>query len=219
MKRSQIWMLLWNFFPLGHCALIAYLAAYLDAGPLGRWTAATVCLFLLPPLLARLVVAVVRMHEGRIALGTSAFLAWWATAQFQMIFNRLPVLEELLRLVPGLYSNWLRLWGSHIGRLTFWAPGVRVLDRGYLNLGDDVVFGAGVRLNSHVLLKEQSGAWQLVLAPITIGSRAVIGGYALLTAGTDVAVEEVTRAHLLSPPFTKWRDGKRVREDEVSHEA
>jgi acetyltransferase-like isoleucine patch superfamily enzyme len=218
MKRRQLWMLLWNFFPLAHCVSIALLVVYLDASPLRRFAAALACLYLLPPLLARLAGVVVRMPEGRIAVDSTAFLAWWATAQFQMIFNRLPILDELLRLVPGLYSNWLRLWGSRIGRLTFWAPGVRVLDRGYLQLGDDVVFGAGVRLNGHVLLKDQSGFGQLALAPIVIGSGAMIGGYALLTAGTEIAAGEVTRAHLLSPPFTKWRDGKRVREGGVSDE-
>jgi acetyltransferase-like isoleucine patch superfamily enzyme len=87
-----------------------------------------------------------------------------------------------------------------------------VLDRGYLDLGDDVVFGAGVRLNGHVILRNRQGQLELAIAPIRIGSGAAIGGYALLTAGTEIAAGESTRAHLLSPPFTVWRDGKRSRE-------
>jgi acetyltransferase-like isoleucine patch superfamily enzyme len=114
-------------------------------------------------------------------------------------------------MIPGVYSNWLRLWGSRIGRLTYWAPGMVVLDREYLDLGDDVVFGAGVRLNGHVILRNPQGRLVLAVAPIRIGAGAAIGGYSLLTAGTEIAAGESTRAHLLSPPFTIWRNGKRHR--------
>jgi acetyltransferase-like isoleucine patch superfamily enzyme len=112
-----------------------------------------------------------------------------------------------------VYSNWLRLWGSRIGRLTYWSPGMVVLDREYLDLGDDVVFGAGVRLNGHVILRNKERRLELAVAPIKIGSGAAVGGYSLLTAGTEIPPGESTRAYLLSPPFTVWRDGKRVRGD------
>ncbi len=209
--RLRVWMLLLNFFPLMHVmALTAIVCA--DAPGWARVSTAVAGLYLAPPVLAQLVRRLVSVPEGKIGLNTPGFLGWWATAQFQMIFNRLPLLEEVLRLVPGLYSNWLRLWGSRIGRLTFWAPGVAVLDRGYLDIGDDVVFGAGVRLNGHVLLRNPDGALELALGRIRIGGGASIGGYSLLTAGTEIGAGESTRAHLLSPPFTVWREGKRKRE-------
>jgi hypothetical protein len=88
-----------------------------------------------------------------------------------------------------------------------------VLDREYLDIGDDVVFGAGVRLNGHVILRNRQGRLELAVGPIKIGSGAAVGGYSLLTAGTEIAAGESTRAHLLSPPFTVWRDGKRFRGD------
>jgi acetyltransferase-like isoleucine patch superfamily enzyme len=153
----------------------------------------------------------VPLPPGRIAVESGEFLSWWATAQCQIIFNRLPMIEEVLRMIPGAYSNWLRLWGSRIGRLTYWSPGMTVLDREYLDLGDDVVFGAGVRLNGHVILRNQQGHLELAVAPIKIGSGAAIGGYSLLTAGTEIAAGESTHALLLSPPFARWRDGKRLR--------
>lgn len=105
-------------------------------------------------------------------------------------------MDEALRLVPGLYSAWLRAWGSRIGRLTYGSPGTRVLDRTYLHVGDHVTFGAGVRLNGHVLMHDTAGELQLALAPIDVGDRALIGGYALLTAGTVIAAGEVTQACL-----------------------
>ena len=208
--RLRFWMLLLNFFPLAHLStLVAIALANLPVG--SRIAAVLVVLLILPPLLARLVHAMVPIRPGRIPVDSGAFLSWWATAQFQIIFNRLPMIEELLRMIPGVYSNWLRLWGSRIGRLTYWSPGMVVLDREYLDLGDDIVFGAGVRLNGHVILRNREGRLELAVAPIKIGSRSAIGGYSLLTAGTEVAAGESTRAHLLSPPFTAWRDGKRVR--------
>lgn len=208
--RIRVWMLMLNFFPLAHlCALLAIALSSLPAW--ARIVGVLAVLLLLPPLLARLVHAIVPLRATRISVESGGFLSWWATAQFQIIFNRLPFIEELLRMIPGLYSNWLRQWGSRIGRLTYWSPGMSVLDRGYLDLGDDVVFGAGVRLNGHVIMRNQQGQLELAVAPIKIGSGAAIGGYSLLTAGTEIAAAETMHALLLSPPFARWRDGKRLR--------
>jgi hypothetical protein len=45
---------------------------------------------------------------------------------------------------------------------------------------------------------------------VNIGDRVVVGGYSLLTAGTVIAPDECTRAFLISPPFSKWKNGTRV---------
>ena len=120
------------------------------------------------------------------------------------------MLEETLRLIPGLYSLWLRGWGSRIGKLTYWAPRTVILDRGFLDLGDHVILGAGVRLNPHVIERDPEPT--LRLAPIKIGDGAMIGGYSLLTAGTEIAAGEATRAFLISPPFSRWKNGSRIRD-------
>jgi hypothetical protein len=38
----------------------------------------------------------------------------------------------------------------------------------------------------------------------------LIGGYSLLTAGTEIAPGECTKAFLISPPFSKWKGGVRI---------
>jgi hypothetical protein len=44
----------------------------------------------------------------------------------------------------------------------------------------------------------------------------MVGGYSLLTAGTEISADEVTRACQLSPPFSLWKDGKRIKpSDEI----
>ncbi|MEO7651104.1 MAG: hypothetical protein ABIZ80_11600 [Bryobacteraceae bacterium] len=217
--RVRVFLLALNFFPLLHVAsLIILWRSEPEWIPGARMAVSAGWLYLLPPALARLTSAICGVPDGSHAVSSRAFLGWWAMAQYQMLFNRLPFLEEGMRLVPGLYSLWLRLWGSRIGRLTFWSPGVSVLDRGYLDIGNDVVLATGVRLNGHVLHRNKQGELELALARIRIGEGATIGGYSLLTAGTEIAPGEATKAYLLSPPFTRWRDGKRIRGGEVNAE-
>jgi hypothetical protein len=199
-----------NFLPLLQVAGVAFCAWRFNGG--WRIGAPLLVLFVLPPLITRIVGWIFPMEPGSHRVASRTFLVWWATAQCQMLFCRLPFLEECLRLVPGLYSFWLRCWGARIGRLTFWSPGLRILDRGLLRIGDDVVFGAGVRLNAHVIARdEESGEMFLHLADIEIGDAAHIGGYSLLTAGSVVEPGEHLKAFSLSPPFTRWSDNRRTR--------
>lgn len=206
--RTRLAMISLGFVPLLHVAVIT-LAVLTVPGP-ARLAAFLGVLYLMPPLAVRLLLRLRPVAAGTHAAGSPVFLTWWATAQCQMIFCRLTFLEELLRLVPSLYSCWLRLWGARIGRLTFWSPGLRILDRSFLVVGDDVVFGAGVRLNPHVL-ETADGRPVLHLAPVTVGEKCHVGGYSLLTAGTVVPPGQSLKAFTLSPPFTHWKEGQRVR--------
>jgi len=209
--RGRLLMLGLNFLPLIHVLLLALVLL----APFGNWRLrsgiALAVLYLLPPVLARLILSLYTIPKGRIAIGSKSFFFWWTLFQLQIVFCRLPALEEMLRLIPGAYSLWLRLWGSHVGRLTYWSPGTAITDRSFLFIGNDVVFGAGVRLNAHVLAKDKDGHMELILATLKIGDRAVVGGYSLLTAGTEISPDAVTRACQLSSPFSLWKDGKRVK--------
>jgi hypothetical protein len=209
--HGRLLLLALNFLPLIHVLVLATLLLMTYANWPIRVGIALAVLYLLPPTLARVILFFVTISEGSIAVGSRLFFCWWALFQLQIIFCRLPALEEILRLTPGAYSFWLRLWGAHIGRLTYWSPGIAITDRSFLRIGDDVVFGAGVRLNAHVLAKDKNGQMELILATLKIGNRVVVGGYSLLTAGTEISADEATRACQLSPPFSLWKDGKRVR--------
>lgn len=204
-------LLLLNCLPAAHLlSIIAVLLLSHLHWPV-RTSIAFAMLYLAPPFGARLIFLMAPISQGRIAVGSKSFFSWWASFQFQIIFCRLPFLEEILRLFPGLYSLWLRLWGSHIGRLTYWSPGTAITDRSFLCIDDDVVFGAGVRLNAHVLAKNKEGQMELILAALKIGNRVVVGGYSLLTAGAEISSGEATQARLLLPPFSLWKDGKRIK--------
>ena len=207
---QRLLMLGLNYLPLLHVAAIAAVVS-IGWGPLS-WRVGTgvILLYVAPAVIGRVILALARISEGRIRIGSGAFFAWWALANLQMLFSRLPMLEELLRLVPGLYSMWLRLWGARVGRLTYWGAGLRILDRSFLCIGDNVVFGAAVRLNPHVLARNEGGEMELLLATIVVRDRSMVGGYSLLTAGSEIAADECTRAFLVSPPFSRWEQGKRT---------
>jgi len=51
----------------------------------------------------------------------------------------------------------------------------------------------------------------LLLAELKIGDRSVVGGYSLVTAGTEISPDEVTMACQLLPPFSLWKAGRRLK--------
>lgn len=208
--RERLLMLIINYTAFFHVLLVGVASMVPWGGWPWRLAAGVTVLYLLPPLLARIVRRLSSLDEGHIRTNSPSFFAWWMMFNLQVVFCRFPVLEEIIRLIPGAYSLWLRLWGAKIGRFTYWAAGTLILDRSYLKIGDGVVFGADVRINPHVLQRNQNGEMELILATVKIGDRALIGGYSLLTAGTEIAADECTRAFLISPPFSKWENGSRL---------
>lgn len=210
-KGQQLLLLLCNYIQFVHIAatLCLLFIPWIDS-VLWRTGTAAAIFYLFPPLLARLTLRLLPIRSTCIALPSREYFTWWFLLNLQMVFCRFPFFEELLRVLPGVYSAWLRLWGARIGKYTYWAAGVRILDRSFLDIGHGVVFGAGVRLAPHVIVENKQGRPELLLADIIIGDRAVIGGYALLAARTKIAPDESTRALLRSTPFTSWRGGKKI---------
>ena len=202
-------LLLFNCFPFLHVSSIVVCVSIIPLDWIGRSATGLGMLYLIPPIFARVILKVTPLERGRIRPYSKAFFAWWALLNLQVLFCRFPALEETLRLIPGLYSAWLRLWGSKVGKLVYWSAGTRILDRSFLSIGHGVIFGAGVRLNAHVLDRDPD--LTLILDDIRIGDEAIVGGYSLLTAGTTVDPGETTKSCLLSPPYSRWTKGKRTK--------
>jgi hypothetical protein len=204
-------MLLMGFWtPLHAMTVVTLLVApWLAGAP--RWAplVGLAVLYLVPPLVTRAVLRMWGRGGPRATFGSGAFLRWWALSQLQLVFNRLPFLDELLRLVPGLYSTWLRLWGARIGRLVFWAPGVVITDRYLLDVGDGVLVGIGTRIVGHVFVGRPGTSPELLLAPVAIGARAMVGGFSMLGPGTRIAEGEAPPAMTVLTPFWTWTEGRR----------
>lgn len=216
---QQILLLVCNYIPFFHVLLIAGVVFYPWAEIPWRIAVGVGVLYLLPPLLAQLVLIFFPIRRSHIPIPSRDYFAWWLLLNLQMIFCRLTFLEEFLRIIPGAYSMWLRLWGARIGGFTYWAAGLRILDRSFLDIGKGVAFGAGVRLNAHVVAEDENGKLELLLAKIKIGDRAMVGGYSLLTSGTEIAPDENTRACIQSSPFSHWKGGKRINKPKIGVQA
>jgi hypothetical protein len=208
-QRQKLRLLALNALPLAHLTSLALIAVTFPGGLTARITAATLWFFLLPPLLARYILRP-SLPSGEITVPSEAFFQWWTTWQLQAVFNRLPFIEEILRIIPGAYSGWLRLWGAKIGRLTLWSPGVRILDRSLIDIGDDVVIGIDTRIVGHFGGLNAAGHSTFTLGLITIGDRCIIGASSLLAPGFTLAPDQATEALFLGTPFTRWQAGQRI---------
>lgn len=125
------------------------------------------------------------LKHGISDLQGSDYSPWWGSHQLQIIYIAFPALETLLRLVPGLFSAWLRLWGSQIGKQVYWTPGLEIADRGLLTIGDGVIFGHRVGLSSHII-KPRRNNLMLYLKPITIGDHSFIGAGSYIGPGATI---------------------------------
>jgi hypothetical protein len=52
----------------------------------------------------------------------------------------------------------------------------------------------------------------LIVKTVRVGARALVGGHSLLAAGSRIGPGESTPAVMPLPPFSEWRDNRRIRE-------
>ena len=211
----------------GYSLALNYLPAlFLGAGALAVWWAGgwsgrllvgLFWIYLLPPLLGRAVLVALGRPQGRdVRQNERAYTVGWFLAQLQVPFNRLPALEELLRLVPGLYSAWLNLWGGRVSPFAYWGPGARILDRCLVRVERRAVIGTGVLLSGHLGLVAEDGEFAVDIAPVTVEEGAIVGAAAALGPGARVSAGEMVPSGRSIPPFTVWQGGRKVRESEVA---
>lgn len=196
-------MVLCGYLPLLHLAGVIGLAVQAVSGQGLAWAAgAAAALYLLPPLAVNALARLATLDPREARPGSRLFLVWWVCTQWQIIFNRLPFLEEALRFVPSLYSAWLRLWGARVGSLVYWSPGVVLHDRQWIDVGHRAVLGGGARIAPHFLTVEEGGGLVLLVGRVKIGHDAIVGACSLLSAGVVVAPHAVTRAVWPLRPFS-----------------
>lgn len=203
--------LLVSLFPLGVVAgAIACLVWLASAPSLAPVAALLAVLYLVPLIAFRIHQLVAPLRAGGSRLDGKTYVPWWGGHQMQLLYIAVPQLEALLRMVPGLYSLWLRGWGSRVGRRVHWTPLVEVTDRSLLEVGDGVVFGHRVVVFGHVIRhgKENMllyvrpvriGDGVFIGAGSAIGPGAVIGAGARLDAETRVYPMQVVDAAEAAP--------------------
>lgn len=199
-----------NYVPLALLAAGGAVVAAVPSLGLGaRFFLALAWLYLLPPVLGRLLLVIRGRPSGRFGPDAPAYRTWWLLTQLQMIYGRIPLLEETLRLVPGAYAAWLALWGARVSPLVLWAPGVLVTDRYLLEIARGVVLGTRCSLGGHVVTLDDRGGYVLTVAPIVLEPGCLIGALAGIGPGCRVHAGESLPAGRLLPPFSEWKDGRK----------
>lgn len=144
--------------------------------------------YIVPLLIQRIVLWIYPIREGGsyIGLEEHSFQPWLFSLRVQQIYLVFPQLERLLFYLPGLYSAWLRAWGSNIGKNVFWTPGTIVNDRSLMDVGDFVIFGHNTYMSSH-FLRVKNGRFFVYVKKIKIGSYSFIGAFTKMGPGTNIA--------------------------------
>ncbi len=186
---------LFSYFPLLLTIAAAGALGALAAWPSG-WTVFLFVgvLYLLPPMVLRILLRWAPILPGVTKIDGREFSSWLAAHHIQVFYDALPYLEALLRVIPGFYSMWLRLWGSRIGYGVEWSVNCSILDRNLVDIGNRVVFSRLVELSAHARRKTEGGILVLV-RPVRIGS------YAFLGAGARVGPGAVVPHNAATPPL------------------
>ncbi len=125
------------------------------------------------------------IEEGISYLCGKKYSPWWGSHQIQSIYIAFPTIEKILRMIPGAFSLWLRLWGAKIGTNVYWTAHIEISDRTLLEIGDNVVFGHACGLYSHVI-KPKKNDLMLYLKRVKVGNNVFIGAGSHLAAGVNV---------------------------------
>ena len=142
-------------------------------------------IYIFPLLVYRVHNAAYPLKEGVSYLGEKGYSPWWGSYQIQVIYIAFPTLEVVLRLIPGAFSLWLRLWGAKVGKSVYWTPQFEIADRGLIEIGDRVVFGHGVGIYPHII-KPRKENLMLYVKKVKIGSNVFLGAGSHLAPGVVI---------------------------------
>jgi acetyltransferase-like isoleucine patch superfamily enzyme len=175
------------FFPTFVLLLIGAAIIYLAHSPsIFSVLAVLLSIYGLPVLIYRWHQWLYPVREGISYLQGKEYSPWWGSHQIQAVYIAIPALEALLRLIPGAFSVWLRLWGAKVGRNVYWTPGLEIADRGLIEIGDRVVVGHRVGIYSHVI-KPRKQDLMLYVKKVKIGNDVFIGAGSHLGPGVIIS--------------------------------
>lgn len=210
LEKPSAFSLWLNGLPILHLASGFALATGLSDSIGGRFWVLAAWIYLLPPLASRLIIVAFGRPEGQLTQDMTAYRVWWVLTQWQILFNRLPWLEELLRLVPGVYALWIGLWGGHLSPRAYVGPGVLITDRHAVRVGHGAILGMKAILIGHLVMRNDAGQWLVLAATPIVEAEAILGGGTRLGPGAILRAGEVLPAGRFVRPFDEWPRRKAV---------
>jgi acetyltransferase-like isoleucine patch superfamily enzyme len=175
------------FFPTFILVLTGGAIVYLAYSPsIFSVLAVLLSIYGLPLLVYRLHQWVYPVQEGISYLLGKEYSRWWGSHQIQVIYIAIPVFEAVLRLIPGVFSCWLRLWGAKVGQDVYWTPGLEIADRGLIEIGDRVVIGHRIAISSHAI-KPRKQNLMLYVKKVKIGNDVFLGAGSVLAPGVVIS--------------------------------
>lgn len=188
------------FFPLVHLILILLSGYYLIADPsLVNAVILVISVYILPIIAFRAHKLIWPVSYGISKLDAPSYSPWWAMHRIQVLFNYIPVFERILYLVPGLFSVWLRLWGSKIGKNVYWAGCCDITDRYLLDIGDNVIVGYKVAFYGHAVTPTKDGL-VLCYRDIIVKNNSMLGALAKIGPGVIVHEKTIVKAGSIVKP-------------------
>lgn len=168
-----------------------------------------IVVYLLPPLMWRILSPLIPAKMGASYLGvhTESVNGWFVSYQIQQIYNALPFLEAVLKLIPGFYSAWLRLWGARIGTKINWTSQSKVIDRPFIHIGDRCLVGNEAYLSAHAI-KKKDDRYLLYLKEISIGSDVVLSLQSIVGPGAIIGNRAFIMARAAVHPNTTISEGQ-----------
>lgn len=209
-RRIPPFMIAANYFPFLYLLLGGWVVFAFGTSAFVQVNLVVLWIYVLPPLIGRVILTVFGRPRGVATPNTQTYRVWWFLTQLQMPFNRFGFLEEVLRLVPGLYGLWLNLWGSRVSLLVYWSPGVVVTDRYLVCVSRGAVMGARCLIGGHLITRNHDGDYHLTVAEVTVGEGAIVGVNVAIAPGCEIHPHEVVPAGRYLGPFSGWKDGKRT---------
>lgn len=178
---------LFSYFPLLMTVLLLAALGVFAQWP-SLWSAALVLIviYIVPPMTERVMLRWAPLKQGISQIDGKTFSPWLASHHIQAMYDALPFLESLLRVIPGFYSMWLRMWGSRVGYGVEWPVRMDILDRGSMDIGNRVVFSRRVELGAHARKKTEGGRSRVLVRTVRIGSYAFLGPRVRVGAGASV---------------------------------
>jgi len=174
------------FFPFSLLILVGYfLYHFIETKNYLCLGMAILTPYLVPLLTFRFLQLIAPIKEGPSFFGEEKFSPWISSFRLQQIYVMFPILERMLFFIPNLYNLWLRAWGSKIGKRVYFLPGVEVVDRAHLEIGDNVMIGNKCYFSPHVV-QVRKGRFFLYYKRVKIGSNCFIGAFSTFGPGTTV---------------------------------